>query len=188
MNPLFAAAAEIQQLCVQAEWPFCFIGGLAVLRWGEPRVTRDVDLTIATGFGGEEPVIFATLEHFVSRIDDPVAFARANRVLLLRATNGIPLDVALGGLPFEQRAARRASPYTFTDELELRTCSAEDLVVMKVFAGRDSDWADVAGIVARTRAALDAGLVHEELGPLLQVIGAPERAERLSALLRGVAG
>lgn len=42
MNPLFAAAAEIQQLCVQAEWPFCFIGGIAVLRWGEPRVTRDV--------------------------------------------------------------------------------------------------------------------------------------------------
>jgi hypothetical protein len=32
---------------------FCFIGGLAVQHWGEPRPTRDLDLALWTGFGGE---------------------------------------------------------------------------------------------------------------------------------------
>lgn len=188
MNPLLAAAAEIQELCDAEGWPFCFIGGLAVLRWGEPRVTRDVDLTIVTGFGGEAPVVHATLDRFVSRVDDPAAFAHANRVLLLRASNGIPIDVALGGLPFEERATQRASVYPFDEEAQLRTCSAEDLVVMKVFAGRDGDWADVAGIAARRGARLDAQLVQQELTPLLEAIGASDRADRLWALLDDARG
>jgi len=29
MNPLFVAAAEIQDVCREREWGFCFIGGLA---------------------------------------------------------------------------------------------------------------------------------------------------------------
>jgi hypothetical protein len=30
---------------------------VAVQHWGEPRVTRDLDLTVFTGFGGETPVV-----------------------------------------------------------------------------------------------------------------------------------
>jgi len=45
MNPIFAAAEEIQAFCRARDWRFCFIGGLANQRWGEPRLTQDVDLT-----------------------------------------------------------------------------------------------------------------------------------------------
>lgn len=48
MNGLFSAAELVQDLCEREGWEFCFIGGLAVQRWGEPRVTRDVDLTLLT--------------------------------------------------------------------------------------------------------------------------------------------
>jgi hypothetical protein len=188
VNPLLAAAAQVQDLCAASGWRFCFIGGLAVLRWGEPRLTRDVDLTIVTGFGGETPVVLAALERFASRVEDPVAFAGANRVLLLRASNGIPIDVALGGLPFEERAAQRSSLFLYGEGALLRTCSAEDLVVMKVFAGRDGDWADIAGLVARCGGELDTASVWEELTPLLEAIGAPERAVRLRALLHAASG
>ncbi len=54
-------------------------------RWGEPRETVDVDLTLLTGFGGEGPFIHALLDRYEGRIDDAAGFARANRVLLLRA-------------------------------------------------------------------------------------------------------
>ena len=40
-------------------WRFCFIGGLAVQKWSEPRVTDDVDLTLFTGLGTEAPFIDA---------------------------------------------------------------------------------------------------------------------------------
>ncbi len=51
---VLAAASEVQRFCQHHGWRFCFIGGVAVQRWGEPRFTQDVDLTLLTGFGGEE--------------------------------------------------------------------------------------------------------------------------------------
>jgi len=46
MNPIFAAAYDLQTFCERAGWSFCFIGGIAVQRWGEPRFTQDADLTL----------------------------------------------------------------------------------------------------------------------------------------------
>jgi len=46
MNALLEAAAEIQHFLLNAGEKFCFIGGVALQRWGEPRFTRDVDLTV----------------------------------------------------------------------------------------------------------------------------------------------
>src|SRR5688572_30807359 len=43
VNPIFATALEVQQVCRSREWRFCFIGAVAVQRWGEPRLTLDVD-------------------------------------------------------------------------------------------------------------------------------------------------
>ncbi len=57
MNELCRVALEVQFECEKRHWKFCFIGGLAVQQWGEPRFTRDVDLTLLTGFGKEEDYI-----------------------------------------------------------------------------------------------------------------------------------
>ncbi len=65
----------------------------------------------------------------------------------------------------------------------LATCSAEDLVVLKAFAGRDKDWLDIEGVIMRQGNALDRGLVWQELEPLLQLKEAPEAADRLRRLL-----
>jgi len=54
----------------------CFIGGIAVQRWGEPRFTADADLTLLTGVGGEEKFIDPLLSHFRPRRSDArTAFA-----------------------------------------------------------------------------------------------------------------
>ncbi len=53
----------------------CFIGGLAVQRWGEPRQTRDVDLTLLTGFGTERPFVDELLDAFDARLSDAATFA-----------------------------------------------------------------------------------------------------------------
>lgn len=47
-----------------------------MLRWGEPRETIDVDLTLLTGFGGEEPFVRALLARFEPRVQDPLEFAK----------------------------------------------------------------------------------------------------------------
>ena len=169
MNEIFAAALELQQACVQREWKICFIGGVSVQRWGEPRFTADVDLTLLTGFGDEEKFISALIGVFSPRRADASEFALRNRVLLLKAGNGIPLDVALGAFPFEERSIQRASPFLFPPGQTLITCSAEDLVVHKVFAGREKDWLDVATVLSRQSSKLNLPLIRRELKPLLEL-------------------
>ena len=99
--------------------------------------------------GGEDPFIIALLERFEGRVDDPVGFARANRVLLLRSTAGVGIDVALGGLPFEESVVSRATRFAFPGDVPLLTCSAEDLIVLKAFAARGQDWVDIEGVIVR---------------------------------------
>lgn len=125
------AALAVQRFCMEREWPFAFIGGVAVQRWGEPRVTQDVDLTLYVGFGGEEEPIQGLLGAFAGRIPDAAEFARNRRVLLLQSSDAIGIDVALGGFAFEEDVTRRATFEEFLPEVRLKVCTAEDLIVFK---------------------------------------------------------
>ena len=64
---VFVAAEEVQSFCKKHGWRFCFIGGLAVQRWGEPRMTQDADLTLLTGFGNEEGFVDTLLGSFTAQ-------------------------------------------------------------------------------------------------------------------------
>lgn len=152
-------------------------------RWGEPRLTVDADLTLLTGFGSEEQFIKALVGKFQSRRPDGAAFALQSRVLLLYAPNGVFLDIALAGLPFEERTLERASSWRISDEASLTTCCAEDLIVHKAFAARELDWLDVKGILQRQATALNFDLIFEELRPLLQLKEAPENEHRLRKMI-----
>ena len=63
----------------------------------------------------------------------------------------------------------RSSDFAFARDITLRTCSAEDLVVLKAFADRPQDWLDVEGIVVRQGRTLNRARVMEELIPLLEL-------------------
>lgn len=180
MNEVIRAAVELQDFCESQGWRFCFIGGLALLRWGEPRETVDVDLTLLSGFGGEEHFIEKFLSQFEARIKNAGDFALQQRVLLLRTKAGVGLDIALGGLPFEESAVVRSSLFTYPGEAKIRTCSAEDLIVMKAFASRPKDWIDIEGIIVRQTGHLDWNYIQSHLVPLIELKGAPEILGELS--------
>jgi hypothetical protein len=178
LNGLYVAAAEIQTFCERRGWRFCFIGGLALIRWGAVRQTQDVDLTLLTGFD-DERFIDDLLETFPARIQDAKSFALRNRVVLISAANGTPLDVSLGGLPFEEEMVSRSSLFAYLPSIRLNTASAEDIVILKSFAGRTKDWADVESIVERQAGKLDWPLIFRELTPLCELKDSPESLERL---------
>jgi hypothetical protein len=179
MNDVFAAALELQTVCQKHGWRFCFIGGIAVQRWSEPRLTVDADLTLLTGFGSEETFIGPLLQAFSPRRPDAAEFALRNRVLVVKNSAGIGLDIALGAVGFEIQTVARSSPFLFPTGQSLITCSAEDLLVHKCFANRDKDWLDVDGILARQWHKLDLKLVRKELKPLAELKEAPEIIARL---------
>ena len=182
MNTLFAAAASVETFCRSRGWRCCIIGGLAVQRWGDPRQTRDVDLTILTGLGGEERFIDPLLEAYRGRIPDARTFALEHRVVLAETPEGTPLDISLAGLPYEERVVERASPFQIAPATNLTTCSAEDLVALKAFADRPQDWLDIEGVVVRQGNQMDRALVMEELRGLLLLKEDPEPGTKLERL------
>jgi hypothetical protein len=97
--------------------------------------------------------------------------------------HGIPIDIALGVMPFEERAVARATDFVIEPGKALLTCSAEDLIVFKAFAGRERDWLDIEGIALRQRDRLDEPLIWNELDPLLTLKEDAESAGRLRAVL-----
>lgn len=169
MNGLFRAALEVEQFMRQQKWRFCLIGGLAVVRWGQPRATQDVDFSLLTGFGGEQEYVDRLLTRFLGRVSDARNFALRHRVVLARTTDGVPLDIALAGFPFEEKAIDRASEFTFAEGVSLTTASAEDLLVLKAFAGREQDWFDVRGIIVRQQNQLDWNYIRSELAILSEL-------------------
>ncbi|MBI5091270.1 MAG: hypothetical protein HZB26_02375 [Candidatus Hydrogenedentes bacterium] len=184
MNALFLAAKEVCEFMTERRWEFCIIGGLAVQRWGEPRTTMDAGITLLSGWGDEENYVTAILDHFQPRIADGRAFALSSRVLLIRASNGKDVDIALGALEFEATMVRRAlaAPVEFAPGLVLPCCTAEDLFVMKAFAARPRDWLDAEGIVTR-QPVLDKEYILEHLTLLCELKEAPEILERAACLL-----
>jgi len=183
---VLTAADEVQRFCQVQGWRFCFIGGVALQRWGEPRLTQDVDLTLLTGFGSEENFVDALLKEFTPRRPDAREFALSRRVVLIQTRKGIGVDAALGALPFEERTVQRASEWAWAAGQTLVTCSAEDLVVHKVFAGRDLDWGDVERVLTRQHGKLNLDQIRSELKPLLELKGAPESLDKLERMLATV--
>jgi Nucleotidyl transferase AbiEii toxin, Type IV TA system len=185
---VMAAAAEVEEFCQRQGWRFCLIGGIAVQRWGMPRFTQDVDLTLLTGFGGEEKFINALLGQFAGRLRDARQFALDHRVLLARTADGIDLDFALGAFPFEEASIARATPWKVNDATSLTTCSAEDLVIHKVFASRDRDWGDVESVLARQHSRLDLAHIRKELPRLLELKDDFQSLDKLERMIAAVEG
>lgn len=182
-NRLLQAALEIQEFCESRRWRFCFIGGIAVQHWGEARLTRDADLTVFTGLGDEPPYVDALLARFQSRVPQAREFALQRRVLLLRSTQGIPLDVSLGALPFEEKAVASARLEEIVAGVTLRLAAPGALVVFKAFADRPQDWLDIEGIVAKSGARIDWDEVRADLTPLLELKGEDAALRRLKDVL-----
>ena len=182
MNGLYEAALEVQRFMLEQDWRFCIIGGLAAVRWGQPRMTQDVDVSLLTERGSEEPYVDLLLNRFAARIPDARTFALDNRVVLASASNGLALDIVLAGFPYEERVITRASTFEFAPGVSLITASAEDVVLLKVFAGREHDWADVQGILVRQSARLDWPYITRELVSLCDLRGDDAPFKRLTDL------
>ena len=102
MNRLLDAALEAGAFMMERRWPFCIIGGLAVQQWGEPRTTLDADMDAVDGVGRGSALCGPRCWTVSRRVFPARAlFALERRIVLIRASNGKDVDIALGALPFE---------------------------------------------------------------------------------------
>lgn len=171
MKPIFEAAWEVHTYLRRRKIPYVFIGGLAVQKWGQPRFTKDVDLTVSVPVETTEEFIESIAKHFKGRVSNLLEFARQTRVVPLYASNGRDVDVSLALPGYEDLLMQRAKPFKLAPRRTVRVCSAEDLIIHKAVAGRPQDLMDLENVVFRQSGALDKDYIEnclKEFGLLLE--------------------
>jgi hypothetical protein len=143
---LLAALAEELD---NANLPYMVIGGQAVLFHGEPRLTKDIDITVAAGLEQLESVLQVAAGSNLEPLVNPEEFTARTMVLpCLHRESGIRVDFILSFSPYEREAIERAVGVEVGNSL-VRFATAEDLIVHKVLAGRARDLEDVRSILLK---------------------------------------
>lgn len=142
-----AKAFDSQQI------PYIVIGGQAVLLYGEPRLTRDIDITL-----GVDNSIAPQIEELAKTIDLYAAvehvdqFVKKSNVLPLYDTDTkIRVDLIFSFLAYERQAMDKANP-VILEGYPVKYASLEDIIIHKIFAGRPRDIEDAKGILQRNPA------------------------------------
>ena len=130
--------------------PYMVIGGQAVLLYGEPRLTRDIDITLGMGVNGLDKIkkiIKAIgLKILVKKEKE---FVEQNMVLpTLDKKSGIRVDFIFSFSPYERQAIERGKDIKLGRTL-VKFASLEDVVIHKVIAGRARDLEDVRSILLK---------------------------------------
>ena len=130
--------------------PYMIIGGQAVLFYGEPRLTKDIDITLGVGveeFDGIADTVAALgLKVLVA---EAKAFVNETMVLpVIDAPSGIRVDLIFSFTPYERQAVERAVAVKLGGTAVM-IASLEDVVIHKVVAGRARDIEDVRAVLLK---------------------------------------
>lgn len=157
---------------------------MAVAIWGEPRVTRDVDFTLALLPDAAERVLAAVAGSIKSAPENPVEFIKATGMLAFTHTEGITVDLLFGTIAFAFEAVERAVTIQVRG-VPVQFCSPEDLVLQKVVSYRGKDLIDLEHIMKRRRKTLDRDHLEPRIRQLAFLLEQPEIYDRYRKLIDG---
>jgi hypothetical protein len=128
------------------------IGGQAVLQYGEPRLTKDIDITVGAGVDTLDVVVAcmrkAGLASLVKNVQQFVC--RTHVWPTEDPRSGIRVDIIFSETAYERQAMRRCRAIK-VGRREVLFASPEDVIIHKIISGRPRDFEDVRGIFAGTR-------------------------------------
>jgi predicted nucleotidyltransferase len=147
-----ALLKKIAEQLEKAGIPYMVIGGQAVLVYGEPRLTKDIDITVGIDVDEIGKIINVTkklgFKNLVVNVED---FARKTMVLpVVDQKSGIRIDIVFSFSPYEMQALERTTLVKF-GKTTVRFASLEDVVIHKIIAGRPRDIEDVKSILLKNK-------------------------------------
>lgn len=140
--------------------PYMVIGGQALLLYAEPRMTRDIDITLGSGLERLPEILQASIEAGLEALPDDVQeFAQKTLVLPLVDTDThIRVDFIFSLTDYERSAIER-SRIVKLHGTNVHFAAPEDLIVHKIFAGRPIDLEDVKKVLVKHK-NLDTGYIR----------------------------
>jgi len=130
--------------------PYMIIGGQAVLLYGEPRLTKDIDVTLGMGAEGLEKVMRSVENlRFKILVPDPEDFVKETMVLpTLHEKSGIRVDFIFSHSTYEQQAIQNANKVRL-GSTDVFFASLEDVIIHKIIAGRPRDMEDIRSVILK---------------------------------------
>jgi hypothetical protein len=180
-SPLAELLAALGGVFTRLGLRWYLFGAQAAILHGAARLTADVDVTVHTGEHSAS-ALAAALEAagFALRVPDVDRFVERTRVLpLVHTASAMPVDVVLAGPGLEEVFLSRAQART-VGQVAVPVVSPEDLVAMKILAGRPKDLEDAIAVlraqanhivverVRTTLALLERALDRKDLIPELE--------------------
>lgn len=189
--PLQPAALELLAALapVLACWGRWYVfGAQAVVVHGVPRLSADVDVTLA--LEPDAPDRFARdmqAAGFALRVPDP-DFVRRTRVMpFVHQATGMPLDVVLAGSGLEDAFLDRAV-VTDIGSTAVPVIDVADLLIAKVLAGRPKDLEDARALWRLHRTEVDGTHVRQTLRLLEEALSQRDLVPTFEALDRPPSG
>ena len=126
------------------------IGGQAVLLYGEPRLTRDIDITLGVNIDYLDRLLSAVRELSLKPLPQDIASFVGETMVLptLDEHTGIRVDFIFSYTPFETNAIKRSKTVLILGQ-NVAFAAPEDLIIHKIFAGRPRDFEDVRVILIK---------------------------------------
>jgi len=154
--------------------PYMLIGGQAVLLYGEPRLTEDVDVTL--GIGPEKAADIIDIVNDELRweilVKNPTEFVNQTFVLPSKEPgSGIRVDFIFSSSEYERQAMERVRLVEIGGA-SVRFASAEDVVIHKIIAARPRDIEDVKSILLKNP-DIDSEYIRRWLGSFEEALSQP---------------
>ena len=132
--------------------PYMVIGGQAVLFYGEPRLTKDIDITVGLRADDTEKIIAIVNDlGFTVLADSPEVFVKKTMVLpCLDPDTGIRIDFIFSFSEYEKQALKRVITQRL-GEASVNFMSVDDLIIHKIIAGRHRDIEDVKNVLEKNQ-------------------------------------
>ena len=126
------------------------IGGQAVLLYGEPRLTKDIDVTLGIGVEALPKMLdLSRRAGWKALVEDTEGFVRESMVLpMTDPDSGLRIDFIFSHLPYERQAIGRARAVQL-GRSSVMFASLEDVILHKILAGRPRDVEDIRSILLK---------------------------------------
>ena len=164
------SASRAQQRLEAAGIASALIGGLAVAVWGEPRVTKDVDLRVLLSRDKAELLIAALSPDFTFGEGDPIAKLQQSGFIITYDATGVRVDFLLADLGFDRIIVERASHTEPIANWPIKICSPEDLIISKLITLRPRDEEDARLVIRRQHKNLDDAHIEYWLQSFEQIL------------------
>jgi hypothetical protein len=158
---LLRAIDELADVLPAHKAQYALIGGIAAGLRGRLRFTDDIDVLLTV----PQLQLPRLLEAMAARGFSVDVHTTARQWLqdhmVVMSYRGIRLDWLKPVVPSYQHVLDTAKPEAWRGR-ELRVASAEGLILLKLFAGRPQDWADIDTLLAANQRRLDLDWIERE--------------------------